>query len=63
MSEIQRDSKVKLDKAFKSGDPIRARIIKIDTNERKIGLSTRDVEQPAAESVVQTPEETTSKAE
>ncbi len=48
VSEIQRDPKSKLDKIFKVGDPIRARIIKIDTNERKIGLSTRDVE-PLAE--------------
>jgi small subunit ribosomal protein S1 len=44
VSEIQRDSKTKLDKIFKPGEPIRARIIKIDWNERKIGLSTRDVE-------------------
>jgi small subunit ribosomal protein S1 len=49
VSEIQRDSKTKLDKIFKVGDPIRARIIKIDTNERKIGLSTREVE-PLSES-------------
>jgi small subunit ribosomal protein S1 len=48
VSEIQRDPKVKLDKAFKAGDPIRVRIIKIDWTERKIGLSTRDVE-PLAE--------------
>ena len=43
VSEIQRDPKVKLDKTFKVGDPIRARIIKIDTGDKKIGLSTRDV--------------------
>src|SRR5438128_5882096 len=43
VSEIQRDPKVKLDKAFKVGDPVRVRIIKIDWTERKIGLSTRDV--------------------
>jgi len=48
VSEIQRDPKSKLDKMFKVGEPIRTRIIKIDTNERKIGLSTRDVE-PLAE--------------
>ena len=48
VSEIQRDPKSKLDKMFKVGDAIRTRIIKIDTNERKIGLSTRDVE-PLAE--------------
>ncbi|HEY8132086.1 MAG TPA: 30S ribosomal protein S1, partial [Thermoanaerobaculia bacterium] len=49
VSEIHRDSKVKLDKAFKVGEPIRTRLIKIDWNERKIGLSTKDVE-PLSES-------------
>jgi len=44
VSEIQRDGKVKLDRLFKPGDAIRARIIKIDAAERKIGLTTRDVE-------------------
>ena len=43
VSEIQRDPKVKLDKSFKIGEPIRARIIKVDTADKKIGLSTRDV--------------------
>src|SRR5947208_83101 len=43
VSEIQRDPKVKLDKSFKIGDPVRARIIKIDPGEKKIGLTTRDV--------------------
>src|SRR5438128_2530977 len=44
VSEIQRDSKQKLDKLFHIGEPVRARIIKIDWNDKKIGLSTRDVE-------------------
>jgi small subunit ribosomal protein S1 len=44
ISEVQRDPRAKLDKAFHVGEPVRARIIKIDTNERKIGLTTRDVE-------------------
>jgi small subunit ribosomal protein S1 len=43
VSEISREGKVKLDKIFKPSDPVRARIIKIDTGERKIGLTTRDV--------------------
>src|SRR5205085_9224320 len=43
VSEIQRDPKVKLDKSFKIGEPIRARIIKVETADNKIGLSTRDV--------------------
>jgi small subunit ribosomal protein S1 len=44
VSEIQREAKQKLDKLYHPGDPIRARIIKIDPGERKIGLTTRDVE-------------------
>jgi small subunit ribosomal protein S1 len=44
ISEVQRDARQKLDKSFHVGEPLRARIIKIDTNERKIGLTTRDVE-------------------
>ncbi|HKB80720.1 MAG TPA: S1 RNA-binding domain-containing protein, partial [Thermoanaerobaculia bacterium] len=50
VSEIQHDQKAKLDKEFNVGEAIRARIIKIDWTERKIGLSTRDVEPlPAGE--------------
>jgi len=45
VSEVQRDPRQKLDKNFHVGEPMRARIIKIDANERKIGLTTRDVEQ------------------
>jgi small subunit ribosomal protein S1 len=44
VSEIARDGKTKLDKSFHPGEAVRARIIKIDPAERKIGLSTRDVE-------------------
>ncbi|HEX6095431.1 MAG TPA: 30S ribosomal protein S1 [Thermoanaerobaculia bacterium] len=44
ISEVQRDARQKLDKSFHVGEALRARIIKIDTNERKIGLTTRDVE-------------------
>ena len=44
ISEVQRDARTKLDKAFHVGEALRARIIKIDTNERKIGLTTREVE-------------------
>jgi small subunit ribosomal protein S1 len=44
VSEVQRDMKLKLDKVFQLGDPLRARIIKIDPHDRKIGLTTRDVE-------------------
>ncbi|HYO74906.1 MAG TPA: S1 RNA-binding domain-containing protein, partial [Thermoanaerobaculia bacterium] len=44
VSEVQRDPRQKLDKSFAVGDAMRSRIIKIDPNERKIGLTTRDVE-------------------
>jgi len=63
VSEIQRDPKQKLDKAFKAGDPVRVRIIKIDTTERKIGLSTRDVEPvPEGEHVQQEQPQSTESA-
>ncbi|HEY5610421.1 MAG TPA: S1 RNA-binding domain-containing protein, partial [Thermoanaerobaculia bacterium] len=44
VSEIHREGKTKLDKLFKPGDLVRARIIKLDDVEKKIGLSLRDVE-------------------
>ena len=44
VSEVARDNRQKLDKIFHVGEALRARIIKIDPNERKIGLTTRDVE-------------------
>ena len=44
----QENMRAELDKAFHVSEPIRVRIIKIDLTERKIGLSTRDV-QPVAE--------------
>ncbi|HEX8616239.1 MAG TPA: 30S ribosomal protein S1 [Thermoanaerobaculia bacterium] len=44
VSEVQRDPRQKLDKTFAVGEAMRTRIIKIDANERKIGLTTRDVE-------------------
>ena len=36
--------KAKLDKSFHAGEPVRAKVIKIDWTDKKIGLSTRDVE-------------------
>jgi small subunit ribosomal protein S1 len=44
VSEISRDPKAKLDKTFHAGEPVRAKVIKIDWTDKKIGLSTRDVE-------------------
>lgn len=44
ISEISRDPKAKLDKTFHAGEAIRIRVIKIDWTDKKIGLSTRDVE-------------------
>jgi small subunit ribosomal protein S1 len=43
ISEIPREGKTKLDRMYQPGDPVRARIIKIDPGERKIGLTLRDV--------------------
>lgn len=45
VSEIDRAGKAKLDAVFGAGDAVRARVIKIDTAEKKIGLSLRDVPQ------------------
>jgi len=53
ISEVQRDPRQKLDKTFHVGEPMRARIIKIDTVERKIGLTTRDVEPLTEEELAQ----------
>ncbi|MBV8546698.1 MAG: S1 RNA-binding domain-containing protein, partial [Acidobacteria bacterium] len=44
ISEISRDPKAKLDKTFHVGEAVRTRVIKIDWTDKKIGLSTRDVE-------------------
>jgi small subunit ribosomal protein S1 len=43
VSELQRDPKQRIETTYTVGEPIRARIIKMDTGEKKIGLSTRDV--------------------
>lgn len=51
VSEVQRDMKLKLDKSFEVGEPVRARIIKIDPHDRKIGLTTRDVEPLSEEEI------------
>jgi len=48
VSEIPREAKQKLDKIFQPGEPQRARIIKIDESEKKIGLSLQNV-QPLTE--------------
>jgi small subunit ribosomal protein S1 len=53
VSEVQRDPRQKLDKTFAVGEPMRTRIIKIDANERKIGLTTRDIEPLTEEERVQ----------
>lgn len=45
VSEVPKDPREKLDKLFTAGDTVRARIIKIEPNEKRIGLSLRDVKQ------------------
>jgi small subunit ribosomal protein S1 len=44
ISELSRDGKMKLERSYQPGDPMRARILKMDPADRKIGLTTRDVE-------------------
>jgi len=53
VSEVNRDPRQKLEKTFHPGEAMRARIIKIDANERKIGLTTRDVEPLTEEEIAQ----------
>ena len=53
VSEVDRDPRQKLDRTFQPGDAIRTRIIKIDANDRKIGLTTRDVEPLSEEEITQ----------
>ena len=42
VSEIERSPKEKLDRLFTVGQTVHARVIKVDWNEKKIGLSLRD---------------------
>jgi ribosomal protein S1 len=37
----------KLASHFREGDPIRVKILRIETHEQRIGLSSRDLPQPA----------------
>ena len=53
VSEISRDPKAKLDKTFHVGEAVRTRIIKIDWTDKKIGLSTRDVEPLTEDEIAQ----------
>jgi len=53
ISEISRDPKAKLDKTFHVGEAVRTRIIKIDWTDKKIGLSTRDVEPLTEDEIAQ----------
>jgi small subunit ribosomal protein S1 len=62
ISEISRDPKAKLDKSFHVGEAVRTRIIKIDWTDKKIGLSTRDVE-PLTEAEIAQHEQAAPEAE
>ncbi|MGA7615974.1 MAG: 30S ribosomal protein S1 [Thermoanaerobaculia bacterium] len=42
ISEILRDERTRIEQMFEVGEPVRARVIKIDPVERKIGLSLRE---------------------
>jgi small subunit ribosomal protein S1 len=45
ISEVDREGKDKLESVFRPGEQVRARIIKVDWTDKKIGLSLRDVPQ------------------
>ena len=45
ISETGQDSQVKLEEIFKVGQPITAKIVKVDCEERKIALSVRESSQ------------------
>jgi small subunit ribosomal protein S1 len=62
ISEVSRDPKAKLDKSFHVGDAVRTRVIKVDWTDKKIGLSTRDVE-PLTEAELAQHEESAPAAE
>jgi small subunit ribosomal protein S1 len=49
VSEVPKEGRVRLDQLFNAGDMVRARIIKIDFTEKKIGLTMRDVDQTPRE--------------
>ncbi|MFN2443679.1 MAG: 30S ribosomal protein S1 [Thermoanaerobaculia bacterium] len=49
VSEVPKEGRVRLDQLFNGGDTVRARIIKIDLTEKKIGLTMRDVDQTRSE--------------
>lgn len=49
VSEVPKEGRVRLDQLFNAGDMVRARIIKIDFTEKKIGLTMRDVDQTIRE--------------
>lgn len=53
VSEIDKDPRTKLDKIYSPDDVVRARIIKIDWNDKKIGLSLRDVTPPTEEEIAE----------
>jgi small subunit ribosomal protein S1 len=53
ISEISRDPKAKLDKTFHVGEAVRTKVIKIDWTDKKIGLSTRDVEPLTEDEIAQ----------
>ncbi|MFN2238328.1 MAG: 30S ribosomal protein S1 [Thermoanaerobaculia bacterium] len=49
VSEVPKEGRVRLDQLFNAEDMVRARIIKIDLTEKKIGLTMRDVDQTPRE--------------
>ncbi|PYQ57474.1 MAG: 30S ribosomal protein S1, partial [Acidobacteria bacterium] len=53
VSEIEVPAGVKLEDYYKVGDWVRTRILRIEEEEKKVGLSMRGVEQPSAEEIAE----------
>src|SRR3954447_704585 len=53
VSEIEVPAGVKLEDYYKVGDWVRTRILRVEEEEKKVGLSMRGVEQPSAEEIAE----------
>jgi small subunit ribosomal protein S1 len=53
VSEIEAPAGVKLEDYYKVGDWVRTRILRIEEDEKKVGLSMRGVEQPSEEELAE----------
>ena len=53
VSEIEVPAGAKLEDYYKVGDWVRTRILRVEEEEKKVGLSMRGVEQPTEEEIAQ----------